>query len=159
MFRTFHKVMKRCEAVHQEDRATGYPSDVSDREWAEIERFFEPEHIGRPRKHGVRSLDNAIRYVERGGCPWRMSPKDFPPWRAVYMTFWRLRNAGTWAAINHHLRRQVRIKAGRHPDPTVAIMDSQSVKTVQKGGSAATMRVSGLRVVNVISPPILKVTS
>ncbi len=137
----------------------GYPSDVSDREWAEIERFFEPEHIGRPRKHCVRSLYNAIRYVERSGCQWRMLPKDFPPWRAVYMTFWRLRNAGTWAAINHHLRRQARIKAGRHPDPTVAIMDSQSVKTVQKGGSAATMRVSGLRVVSVILPPILKVTS
>ncbi len=46
----------------------GYPSDVSDREWAEIERFFDPEHIGRPRKHPVRSLYNAIRYVERSGC-------------------------------------------------------------------------------------------
>ena len=107
-----------------------YPSDVSDREWAAIERFFEPEPIGRPRKHPVRNLYNAIRYGERSGCQWRMLPKDFPPWRAVYMTFWRLRNAGSWAAIHHHLRCQVRIKAGRDPDPTVAIMDSQSVKTV-----------------------------
>ena len=57
----------------------GYPSDASDQEWAEIERFFEPEHIGRPRKHPVRSLYNAIRYVERSGCQWRMLPKDFPP--------------------------------------------------------------------------------
>ena len=51
--------MKRCEAVREEDRAMGYPSHVSDREWAEIERFFEPEHIGRPRKHSARSLYNA----------------------------------------------------------------------------------------------------
>ena len=137
----------------------GYPSDVSDREWAEIERFFEPEHIGRPRKHPVRSLYNAIRHVERGGCQWRMSPRDFPPWRAVYMTFWRLRNAGTWVAIHHHLRRQVRIKAGRDPDPTVAIIDSQRVKTVQKGGNAATMRASGSRAASATSPLTRKATS
>ncbi|NMQ19163.1 transposase [Candidatus Competibacter phosphatis] len=137
----------------------GYPSDVSDREWAEIERFFEPEHIGRPRKHPVRSLYNVIRYVERSGRPWRMLPKDFPPWRAVSMTFWRLRNAGTWVAIHHHLRCQVRIKAGRDPDPTVAIMDSQSVKTVQKGGNAATMPASGSKAASATSPLTRQATS
>jgi transposase len=126
----------------------GYPSDVSDPEWVEIERFFEPEHTGRPRKHAARDVYDAIRYVERSGCQWRMLPKDFPPWRAVYVTFWRMRNAGIWEKINHYLRRRVRVKAGRNPDPTVAIIDSQSVKTVQKGGSAVMTAASRSKAAN-----------
>ena len=117
----------------------GYPSDVTDEEWSEIERFFEPEHIGRPRDHEARAVYNALRYVERSGCQWRMLPKDFPPWSAVYMTFWRMRERGMWEKINHHLRERVRVAAGKNADPSVAIIDSQSVKTLQKGGSAVSM--------------------
>ena len=63
--------------------------------------------------------------------------QDFPPWRSVYVTFWRWRNGGLWERIMHELQRRVRVKAGRTPDPTLAIIESQSVKTVQKGGKGA----------------------
>ena len=115
----------------------GYASDISDEEWAILEPFLEPKQKGRPRKHPVRAICNAVRYVQRTGCQWRMLPADFPPWLVVYMTFWRWRNSGLWERIMHELRRRVRVKAGRDPDPTPGIIDSQSVKTVQKGGSAA----------------------
>jgi transposase len=117
----------------------GYGSDISDREWAILAPFLEPKQKGRPRKHSLRSLIDAIRYVQRTGCQWRQLPKDFPPWLVVYMTFWRWRNSGLWERIMHELRQRVRVKAGRKPDPSMAIIDSQSVKTVQKGGSAGTM--------------------
>ena len=68
-----------------------------------------------------------------------MRSPDFPPWLAVYMTFWRWRNSGLWERIRHELRKRVRVKAGRNPDPSLAIIDSQSVKTVQKDP----MRVDG----------------
>ena len=116
----------------------GYASDISDEEWAILEPFLEPKQKGRPRKHSLRAICNAIRYVQRTGCQWRLLPSEFPPWLVVYMTFWRWRNSGTWEKIMHELRRRVRVKAGRKPDPTLAIIDSQSVKTVQKGGSAVT---------------------
>jgi transposase len=137
----------------------GYPSDVNGDQWKEIESFFEPEHIGRPRKYPAREIYNAIRYVERSGCQWRMLPKDFPPWEAVYMTFWRWRNAGVWEEINHHLRRKIRVKAGRNPDPSVAIVDSQSVKTTQKGGSAVMTAASRSRAENATSQRTRKGTS
>ena len=116
----------------------GYASDISDEEWAILEPFLEPKQKGRPRKHSLRAICNAIRYVQRTGCQWRLLPSEFPPWLVVYMTFWRWRNSGTWETIMHELRQRVRVKAGRNPDPTLAIIDSQSVKTVQKGGSAVT---------------------
>lgn len=79
---------------------------------------------------------DAIRYVQRTGCQWRLLPKDFPPWRSVYVAFWRWRNSGLWEKILPELRKRVHIKAGRNPAPTLGIIDNQSVKTVQKGGSA-----------------------
>jgi putative transposase len=116
----------------------GYASDITDEEWGILEPFLEPKQKGRPRKHGLRRIIDAIRYVQRTGCQWRLLPVDFPPWLVVYMTFWRWRNSGLWERIMHELRRRVRVNAGRNPDPSLAIIDSQSVKTVQKGGNAAT---------------------
>lgn len=127
-----------------------YATDISDREWEILEPLLEVKQHGRPRKHSLRNIINAIRYVERSGCQWRLLPTDFPPWIVVYMTFWRWRNAGLWEKIMHELRRQIRVKTGRKPEPTLVIMDSQSVKTVQKGGSADTMPVRKLRVASVI---------
>ena len=115
----------------------GYTSDLRDEEWAILEPLLESKQKGRPRKHALRSICNAIRYVQRTGCQWRMLPADFPPWLVVYMTFWRWRNGGIGEGIMHELRKRVRVKAGRNPDPTLAIIDSQSVKTVQKGGNGA----------------------
>jgi transposase len=79
-----------------------------------------------------------------------MLPLDFPPWLVVYMTFWRWRNSGLWEQIMHELRRRVRVEAGRDPDPSLAIIDSQSVKTVQKGGNAAMMAARKRRVASAI---------
>lgn len=116
----------------------GYGTDITDKEWEILEPYLEPKQKGRPRKHSLRRIVDAIRYVQRTGCQWRLLPGDFPPWLVVYMTFWRWRNTGLWTKIMHELRGRVRVKAGRKPDPSMAIIDSQSVKTVQKGGSAAT---------------------
>lgn len=111
-----------------------YASDMRDEEWAILEPLLAPQQQGRPRKHSLRSICNAIRYVQRTGCQWRLLPSDFPPWLVVYMTLWRWRNRGLWEQVMHELRKRVRMQAGRNPDPTLAIIDSQSVKTVQKGG-------------------------
>jgi putative transposase len=113
----------------------GYPTDLKDHEWTILEPMLEPKQKGRPRSHELRAICNAVRYVQRTGCQWRMLPADFPPWSVVYMTFWRWRNSGVWQTIMNELRREVRQQAGRKPEPTLAIIDSQSVKTVQKGGN------------------------
>ena len=68
-----------------------YATDLPDNEWQILEPLLEPKQKGRPRKHGLRAICNTIRYVQRTGCQWRLLPNDFPPWRVVYMTFWRWR--------------------------------------------------------------------
>ena len=128
----------------------GYATDLPDNEWQILEPLLEPKQKGRPRKHGLREICNAIRYGQRTGCQWRLLPNDFPPWLVVYMTFWRWRNSGLWERIMHELRRRARAKAGRNPDPTLAVIDSQSVKTVQKGGNAGTTAARKQRVANAI---------
>src|SRR5215212_182476 len=93
----------------------------------------------RPPAHARRELINAMLYVLRGGIAWRAMPHDLPPWQSVYHYFrlWRL--DGTWEHINAALRERVRRQAGRETTSSVAIIDSQSVKTTEKGGRAATM--------------------
>jgi transposase len=76
-------------------------------------------------------------YVLRGGIAWRMMPSDLPPWRSVYWYFMRWRDSGLFERINDTLRREVRLKTGRNPEPSGAVIDSQSVKTTEKGGSKA----------------------
>jgi transposase len=120
-----------------------YPSDLTDAEWAVLSPLIPaPKPGGRPATHARREVVNAIRYVLRGGIAWRALPHEYPPWQTVYHYFrlWRL--DGTWERANAHLRAQVRVRAGRTAGPTAAILDSQSVRTTEKGGSAATM---GLR--------------
>ena len=128
----------------------GYETDISDKEWAILEPLLAPKQKGRSRLHSLRRIIDAIRYVQRSGCQWRLLPKDFPPWRSVYVTFWRWRNGGLWERIMHELRRRVRVKAGRNPDPTLAIIDSQSVKTVQKGGNGAMTAARNRKAANAI---------
>ncbi len=94
---------------------------------------------GRPAEHDRREIINALLYVCRTGCQWRLLPHDLPYWKTVYTYFriWRL--DGTWARMHDTLRQQVRRAAGRNPQPSAAVLDSQSVKSTEKGGSAAMM--------------------
>ena len=130
---------------------SGYASDLRDEEWALSEPLLEPKQKGRPRKHSLRAICNAIRYVQRTGCQWRLLPRDFPPWLVVYMTMWRWRKRGLWDQVMHQLRRRVRVQAGRQPDPTLAIIDSQSVKTVQKAGNGAMTAARNSKAANATS--------
>ena len=90
--------------------------------------------VGRPRQVSLRQVVNAILYVLKTGCQWRQLPREFPAWTAVYDYFYRWSRDGTWARLNHTLRRRLRQKSGRHKHPTGACLDSQSVKATAVPG-------------------------
>ena len=116
-----------------------YPSDLSDEQWELLKDFVAQGSIGRPRKVDVREVVNVIAYVVKTGRQWRALSGDYPNWKTVYAYSLRWRNSGKWKEIHDTLREQVRIKNGREPTPSAAIIDSQSVKTSQKVGNAAMM--------------------
>ncbi len=114
------------------------PSDLTDAQWARLEPLLPTVRPGgRPRAHPSREVIDALRYVLRGGIAWRALPHDSPPWQTVYHYFraWRLN--GTWEWLNDELRELVRERAGRNAQPSAGILDSQSVRTTEKGGSGA----------------------
>ena len=112
-----------------------YPSDMTDREWWLLEPLIPAAKAGgRPRKYAMREIVNALRYVLRSGGSWRMLPHEFPPYRIVFHYFRTWRKDGTWERIHHHLRAAVRQQADRDEQATAGSIDSQSVKTTEKGG-------------------------
>ena len=132
-----------------------YPYDLSDAEWAVLEPLVPaPLPGGRPPRHPRREIVNAILYVLRTGCQWRALPHDLRPWGTVWWYFRQWRDAGVWDRINTALREQARVQVGREPTPSAAILDSQSAKTTEKGGRAATMPPRRSRAASAISGSI-----
>jgi putative transposase len=113
-----------------------YPTDLSDTEWAYLEPYLPaPKANGRPRVfYPLREILNAIFYVVRSGCSWRLLPNDFPPWRSVYHYFRQFRLDGTWERMHAALRDRVRVRLKRNAQPSAGIVDSQSVKSTGVGG-------------------------
>jgi transposase len=121
--------------TRSENAGLRYSSDLTDAEWAILEpELPAPSRLGRPRKWPLREIMNAILYLLRGGLPWRMLPKDFPPVSTVQRYFYAWRDSHLWGAINHTLLMAVRHAAGREASPTAGVIDSQSVKTTESGG-------------------------
>jgi len=114
---------------------TKYLTDLTEAQWKRICAYFRrPSKRGAPRRYERRAIINAILYVVKTGCQWRMLPKDFPPWKTVYQLFYRWRLSGLWQKIHEALRTQVRQSVGKKPNPSAAIIDSQSVKTTHIAG-------------------------
>src|SRR5215212_2003038 len=112
-----------------------YQTDLSDAEWSCLEPHLPaPEATARPRLHSPREILDAILYVLKSGCAWRLLPHDFPPWRTLYHYFRAWRLSGIWEKMHAALRERVRVPLKRNPQPSAAIVDSQSVKTTGVGG-------------------------
>lgn len=115
-------------------RTQRYETDLTDEQFALLGPLLpRPKRTGRP-PADLREVVNAVLYLVRTGCQWRMLPRDFPPWSTVHTWYRRWRQDGTWEKINEALRQQARRKAGRDPSPRSSAVDSQSVKTAGQGG-------------------------
>ncbi len=133
-----------------------YPTDLTDDEWKILELLIPPaKPRGRPRETNMREVLNAIFYLLRTGCAWRLLPHDFPPWGTVYTYFRQWKKDGTIKQIHDTLHQRLRKQDGRESEPSAAIIDSQSVKTTEKGGSKASMYISKSKAENAIFSSML----
>jgi transposase len=121
-----------------ENKARSYPSDVSDEEWAFCVPYLTLMSEQAPqRKYSLREIFNALRWLVRAGCPWRMMPHDLPPWPAVQQQTQRWVRAGSFEAIAHDLRLLLRLGAQRSDAPTAAILDSRTLQSTPESGARA----------------------
>lgn len=119
-----------------------YPSDLTDAQWQLLSPLVPATKTGgRRANYQRREIVNAVLYLTRNGCSWRALPHDLPPWSLVHYYFWHWKQDGTWQSVQEHLTGDLRQKMGRERQPSAAVLDSQSVKTVEKGGRAAMTRV------------------
>lgn len=122
------------------------PSDLSNTEWQHLEPLLpKPKGTGRPRQWDLRDILNGIFYLVRSGCAWRMLPREYPPWATVHGYYRRFRREGTWELIHAQLREQMRVTLGREATPTGAILDSQSIKTTEKGALRVRLQLATTR--------------
>lgn len=111
-----------------------YDTDLSDEQWNELQPLIPLEHPGgRPRDQDMREIVNGILYVLRTGCAWRHMPHDLPNPKTCWFYFDRFSNDGTWRTLAETLHPAARVRSGRDPNPSQAVVDAQSVKTTKKG--------------------------
>lgn len=125
---------------------TNYPTNMSDSQWQIISKQLD---VQRNRKYSLREIVNGIFYLVKTGCQWRMLPGDFAPWKSVYYYFSKWKREGLWEIIHESLVEQVRVKQGRKEEPTVGIIDAQSVKNTlissENKGFDAGKKIKGIK--------------
>jgi transposase len=162
-WQTIREAAMWTDATRAQHRRTGerYASDLTDAEWA-VPALLPPRRRGgRPRTTDMRAVMNAQLYLLRTGCQWRMLPKDFPPHPTVYGYFQEFVQLRIWDDIHAVLLKMLRERMQRNAEPSAAIIDSQSVKSAEKGGCGSirsvSMRPRKSRVSSATSPPTRKV--